>query len=236
MDQEAKHYRSMKNAVWLFLYLVLNANRRTGFLIRKVKTICSDMGINRDAVLRWLNILRRQGYITTQNTGRCLHIQIKKWKALPGVGKPLHQEREIFNPRVGGNPTSQQTFQSPNPVHFGQKTPDLCGPNDITIKKDILKNDIESNNSFDSNLNTSKQFIPKNKEQLLALDLPEDLNDRQGLALYLSYCKRYPESLLRKVLGEVKEMPSEKVKKSRAALFNHLIQQYDQKDSQDLSN
>ena len=34
MDMEAKHYRKMKNAVWLYLYLLLNANRRTALLMR----------------------------------------------------------------------------------------------------------------------------------------------------------------------------------------------------------
>jgi len=72
-------------------------------------------------------------------------------------------------------------------------------------------------------------FIPKTKEQLLALDLANALNDYQGLPLYLSYAKRYPESLLRQVLGEVKEMPIEKIKKSRGALFNHLVQKYAKK-------
>jgi hypothetical protein len=52
------------------------------------------------------------------------------------------------------------------------------------------------------------------------------LNDSKGLALYLSYTKRYPESLLRKALGEVKEIPLEKIKKGRAALFNYLVQKY----------
>ena len=34
--------------------------------------------------------------------------------------------------------------------------------------------------------------------------------------------------LLRQTLGEVMEIPQERIKKSRAALFNHLIQKYAQ--------
>ena len=45
VDAEAKHYRKMKNAVWLYLYLLLNANRGTGVLMRKTKTISADMGV-----------------------------------------------------------------------------------------------------------------------------------------------------------------------------------------------
>lgn len=45
MDRQAKHYQRMKNAIWLFLYLMINANRKSGFLMRKIRTISSDMGI-----------------------------------------------------------------------------------------------------------------------------------------------------------------------------------------------
>ena len=91
MDVEAKHYREMKNAIWLLLYLLLNANRRTGVLMRKVRTISKDMGITRDMTIRWLKILRTEGYIITLNNGRYLSIQIKNWKGTsrPGQIQPL---------------------------------------------------------------------------------------------------------------------------------------------------
>jgi uncharacterized radical SAM superfamily Fe-S cluster-containing enzyme len=71
-----------------------------------------------------------------------------------------------------------------------------------------------------------KKFRPKTREELLAFDLAQALKDRNGFPLYLSYAKKYPESFLRRVLGEVKEIPDRKIKKSRAALFNHLVQKY----------
>ncbi|MBM4305163.1 MAG: helix-turn-helix domain-containing protein [Deltaproteobacteria bacterium] len=71
-----------------------------------------------------------------------------------------------------------------------------------------------------------KKFKPKTREELLAFDLARSLKDLKGFPLYLSYAKRYPESLLRKILGEVREIPDHKIKKSRGALFNHLIQKY----------
>ncbi len=60
-DCQAKHYRKMKSAVWLYLYLVLHANRATGVLLRKINTICSDTGLPRDTIIRWLALLRREG-------------------------------------------------------------------------------------------------------------------------------------------------------------------------------
>jgi hypothetical protein len=231
MDAEAKHCRRMKNAVWLYLYLLLNANRRTGKLMRKIKTISLDMGVTRDTTLRWLGILRKEKYIVTENTGRCLHIQITKWKKLASVGKSLQQRQDISNITGGQNPTSKQGSESQNPIHYGRKMSVLSGSNDITIKKDILKNDIDRKINSNSEANISKQFKPKDKYQLLALDLAKSLNDYDGLALYISYSRKYPESLLRRVLSEVKQIPDERIKKSRAALFNHLVQIYAQKSS-----
>jgi len=75
---------------------------------------------------------------------------------------------------------------------------------------------------------SSKGFIPRTKEDLLALDLAEELNDRKNLSLYLHCAKKYPESFLRKVLSEVKEIPAERIKKSKAALFTYLVKKYAQ--------
>ena len=228
MDESGKHYRGMRNAIWLFLYLLLNANRRSGFLVRKIRTISRDIGVSRDTILRWLRVLRTGGYVATQNTGRCLRIQIQKWKPLPGARRSSHQKYEASDIRSGGNPTPQTGRRGHPPPGPGREAPSFVRPNDIKIKKELLNNDIETKDFSASRLSSRKDFKPTNRQELLALDLAEGLNDRKGLALYLSYAKRYPESLLRQVLGEVKEIPSEKIKKSRGALFNHIIQKYGQ--------
>ena len=66
------------------------------------------------------------------------------------------------------------------------------------------------------------------KQGLLAWDLARALDDPNGISLYRAYCQRYPEELLRKVLGEVKAVPAYAIKKGRGALFNYLMQQYAQ--------
>jgi hypothetical protein len=79
-DGEAKHYRKMRSAIWLFLYFILCADRRTGSLSRKIKTISSHTGFEKRKILRWMEALRKNNYIETSNTGRSLLIQIKNWK------------------------------------------------------------------------------------------------------------------------------------------------------------
>lgn len=84
VDPEAKHYRRMKNAVWLFLHLVLHAERRSGRLKRKCKTIANETGVSEKTIQRWLKTLKDGGYIETKNTGRCLEIGINLWKNTGG--------------------------------------------------------------------------------------------------------------------------------------------------------
>jgi len=236
MDRQAKHYRRMKNTIWLFLYLVLNANRKTGFLLRKVKTVCADMGVPRNTVFRWLNTLRRYGYIATENTGRCLLVQVKKWKTIQQGPEIEVQKHQNCNPGDTKGATSGQRAWGINPVHFGPKKANSGGPNDITINKDILKNDIDDINFGESNLKASGWFEPRNREELLAWDLAEGLNDFKGLPFYLSLSRRFPEPLLRGFLSQARQIPAEKINKSRAALFNHLIQKYAQENSKNHSN
>jgi len=85
---------------------------------------------------------------------------------------------------------------------------------------------------MNSKSDTIDEFIPRTREELLAFDLAEALDDRRSLPVYLSYARKYPESFLRNILGNVKEIPISKIKKSRAALFNFLIKKYAQGNDQ----
>ncbi len=93
--------------------------------------------------------------------------------------------------------------------------------NDNKITRNI--NNIDKGKILNVESATCKGFKPRTKEELLALDLAEALNDCKGLPLYLSYVKKYPDYLLRESLGKALEIPEGKIKKSRAALFNHLV-------------
>jgi hypothetical protein len=82
VDPSAKHFKAMGSAVWLYLYLLVFANRSTGALFRRNSTIAKDMGMSSRTVSRWLNILKTGGYIELRQTGRSLQISITKWKPI----------------------------------------------------------------------------------------------------------------------------------------------------------
>src|ERR1044071_3582051 len=82
VPQGYKHYKAMGSAIWLFSYLLLHADRKTGRLIRKLDTISKEMEINKRTIRYWVSRLRKHSYITTKHTGRSLEIFIQKWKPL----------------------------------------------------------------------------------------------------------------------------------------------------------
>lgn len=88
----------------------------------------------------------------------------------------------------------------------------------------------ENDNFMNSKPNEANEFKPGTRQELLAFDLAEALDDRKSLSVYLSYARRYPESILRRILGDVKEIPISEIKKSRAALFSFLIKKYAQEN------
>jgi hypothetical protein len=85
IDSSARHYRQMGQAVWLFLYFLLNANWKTGRLYRRLSTITADTGINLFAIRRWLRVLQRNGYVNACYNGRFWVIAVNKWKPLQSL-------------------------------------------------------------------------------------------------------------------------------------------------------
>lgn len=65
------------------------------------------------------------------------------------------------------------------------------------------------------------------QQTMLANELAETLRDFHSITQYLKFTQLYPEEALRETLERVMSMPQEKIKRSRGALFTHLIQQYD---------
>ena len=82
VDSSAKHYKAMGSAVWLYLYLLVYANRTTGMLFRRNETIAKDTGMSTRTISRWLHSLKAGGYVELRQTGRSLQISITKWKPI----------------------------------------------------------------------------------------------------------------------------------------------------------
>lgn len=172
------------------------------------KYIADRLGYSRAYVNETLKLLEKNRLIKIEKRGRCRRVyHLIKVRRQPG-------QTEV------STITNSCVNQGDN--------------NDNKLTRII--NNIDGKNLSRSNSKTFKNFKPRTREELLAFDLADALRDRKGISLYLSYAKKYPESFLRRVLGEVKEIPDHKIKKSRGALFNHLIQKYAEKASENHRN
>lgn len=74
------------------------------------------------------------------------------------------------------------------------------------------------------------------QEIQLAQEIAKALNDQPSITFYLSCTKKYSHRSLRKILDHVLSIPKANIRKSRGALFNHLVSQLDQADHEDFSD
>lgn len=237
MEEKGKHYRMMGSSLWLFLYLALHADRRTGFLLRKVKTISKDTGIKPRTAREWLRVLKQQGYIETRTTGRCLLIQIRKWKGFGEWQDNVTQGDKSLPTRVAEECHSEAPVQDQNSSQISENSHSAPDPNDTLLNKIIKKRNVmafkeETLPSVPVSVTHSRQ---RSEQDLLALQIAREFNDLKNLGLYLSYCREYPRDLIVDVYQAVKDTPSEKIRKTRGALFTYLVNHHAQ-ESKALKN
>lgn len=87
IEPSAKHQEQMKQAVWLYLYFLLNADAGSGTLFRRLSTISQDTGIPLRTIRRWLSVLRRHKYITADFNGHSWQIAINKWRPISNYSR-----------------------------------------------------------------------------------------------------------------------------------------------------
>ena len=184
----------------LAVYDVLSyfANSKTQNCYPTKKAIADLLGISRKTVSRKIKLLTE--------------IELVK--------KEISKGRRIY---------SLLEPRATNGTPGGDKRDTTGGTSGITNKNNItriINNIVNDDKKISFTERSSKDFKPETREELLALDLAQGLHDQKSLNLYLHYAKTIPESLLRKTLSEVKNLPDSQIKKSRAALFNHIIKNY----------
>jgi hypothetical protein len=64
------------------------------------------------------------------------------------------------------------------------------------------------------------------KEQKLAREIADALNDMEALTVYESFTEKYKEEFLRRILQRVLSVPQDQIRKTRGALFTYLIKQH----------
>jgi len=83
IGSDGRNYKRMRQTIWLYLYLILQLNPRTGRSVTKVSTISRDMGIKQETIRSWLGHLRRKAYVSVKRQGDYLMIGLTGLKPIP---------------------------------------------------------------------------------------------------------------------------------------------------------
>jgi len=206
INEYAPKVKAIGITVYNFLASLADRNQ---FCYPSQKYIAESLGYNRSTINKVLKRLENHGLIlkVKKSPKSCGYFLLEINTCIP--------EETNVSP-VGNRDVSQ--------VHTNK--------NNITRiinKKGIINNSISFKRAF-------KEIQPKNRFELLALDIAVVLNDYKNFYYYLEITNTYPESILRRILGEVKEIPDNRIKTSRVNIFKFLIKQYDQKNKDNNGN
>ncbi|MEZ5358866.1 MAG: hypothetical protein R3F48_08535 [Candidatus Zixiibacteriota bacterium] len=67
----------------------------------------------------------------------------------------------------------------------------------------------------------------KDKKEQLARKIAKLFKEEDSIKLYEYTVNHYKESAINKALDETMKVPNDRIKKSRSALFFHLLKKYD---------
>jgi hypothetical protein len=73
----------------------------------------------------------------------------------------------------------------------------------------------------------SSQHSPQPLKRI-ARKIAKGFKDEANYKFYLAYCQRYPLKIIWRAFIEVQRIPAERIRKSKGALFNYLVQKYAQ--------
>jgi biotin operon repressor len=212
IDRTVMQHASVIGVMGIAVYNVLaSMANRNQECFPSQQYIADRLGYSRATVNKALKVLASQGFITTVRGGpwrRCTY--------------------RLLEARCKASETDMSTTGNSNVRPVDTNKNQLTRMNNdliVRVKKEEFELQV-----------TGKGFIPGTREELLARDLADALNEPGNIAWYLSLAKRYPESLLRQTLSEVRQVPESAIRKNRPALFNHVLKKHVQETRYDPRN
>lgn len=95
IDPQAKHFLRMKQAIWLYLYLIVAANQKTGKLISSLSAISSENGIREETLQSWLGHLKKHGYVVIEKQGDLILFRLTKWSMVSKLVDSWNSQVEV---------------------------------------------------------------------------------------------------------------------------------------------
>lgn len=85
---------------------------------------------------------------------------------------------------------------------------------------------VESQFPVGNSTSNTVRFEPKDRKDLLALDIAKAFQDENHLPMFRHFCQTLDEQVVRRAFSETLQTPEKDIKKSRTALFIYLIRKY----------
>jgi hypothetical protein len=160
---DRKHYERMGAAIWLYGWLVLRQTHQQGPIgwvlggaPVSYREIEEETGFNVRTVERWMQILRRYGYIETTAAPAGMVIRIMKAKKFPQAGRSFAERVRKF---AEGPPQSSGP-NACNSISLPQDTRRICSS---SVDGSIERNTQEIHKHFHSlTQNRADQNLPPN--------------------------------------------------------------------------
>lgn len=115
-DSDGKHYYRLKHAIWLYLYLLIEANHRTGRVLTTLEKISSDMGLDIQLLITFLGHLKRWNYVSTQKESGQILFKIAKWKSIPGLQELLEAKGKNADSSKKKQQKTKRALQEEHPL------------------------------------------------------------------------------------------------------------------------
>lgn len=206
---------------YLYLY-------RHGVGDRKVTTLSQSIHKSERTVRRALQELRKeklvQGYSVVIDTNKSSSAELDTKGA--DVAKP--EKATVTKPEAQGSVSRAELAGKPAlpaKPDTAPSNPPPVPPPVSDFKKSASLPGSEGEPEGERNPKPVP-YEPKGEEDHLALEIARGLGEESKLPMYRFYMRHYGKSLVWRVYSEVRAVPTSQIRKSRAALFTHLIRKY----------
>ncbi len=102
LTSEGVHYHKLKQGLWIYLYLLLNAHPVSGKLVIMPQRVAEEIGVKPESVRSWLGHLRKHGYIQSRKQGLAYVLNLSDWPKVRKIQRPELLPDEDYEDNSGG--------------------------------------------------------------------------------------------------------------------------------------
>ena len=75
-DSGADHREKLGSAIWLYLFLLIHVDYRTGIITRSLGQLATELCAPKKTTRDWLTRLRKMSYVSAKREGTLFHIRV----------------------------------------------------------------------------------------------------------------------------------------------------------------